>query len=50
VQLLARDGAAPLREKRISGALMDRFDIHIEVPRADHEKRTSDRLSGIPLT
>jgi len=23
---------------------MDRFDIHIEVPRVDYEKLTSDRL------
>jgi hypothetical protein len=29
---------------RISGLLMDRFDIHIEVPRVDYEKLTSDRL------
>jgi len=31
-------------QKRISGPLMDRFDIHIEVPRVDYEKLTSDRL------
>jgi len=29
---------------RISGPLIDRFDIHIEVPRVDYEKLTSDRL------
>ncbi len=31
-------------QKRISGPLIDRFDIHIEVPRVDYEKLTSDRL------
>jgi magnesium chelatase family protein len=31
-------------QKRISGPLMDRIDIHIEVPRVDYEKLSSDRL------
>lgn len=31
-------------QKRISGPLLDRFDIHIEVPRVNFEKLTSDRL------
>jgi magnesium chelatase family protein len=31
-------------QKRISGPLIDRFDIHIEVPRVDYDKLTSDRL------
>jgi len=31
-------------QKRISGPLIDRFDIHIEVPRVDYEKLTSGRL------
>jgi predicted ATPase with chaperone activity len=31
-------------QKRISGPLMDRCDIHIEVPRVDYDKLTSDRL------
>ncbi|MEA3345417.1 MAG: YifB family Mg chelatase-like AAA ATPase [Chloroflexota bacterium] len=30
--------------KRISGPLLDRFDIHIEVPRVDYDKLTDDRL------
>lgn len=32
-------------QKRISGPLLDRIDIHIEVPRVDYEK-----LSGIKLS
>jgi len=31
-------------QKRISGPLLDRIDIHIEVPRVDFEKLSSDRL------
>ncbi|HID86262.1 MAG TPA: ATP-binding protein [Anaerolineae bacterium] len=31
-------------QKRISGPLLDRIDIHIEVPRVDYEKLTDDRL------
>ena len=40
-------------QKRISGPLLDRIDIHIEVPRVDYEKLSGDRVgesSGlIPL-
>ncbi len=31
-------------QKRISGPLLDRVDIHVEVPRVDFEKLTSDRV------
>jgi magnesium chelatase family protein len=31
-------------QKRISGPMLDRIDIHIEVPRADHLKLTDSRL------
>jgi magnesium chelatase family protein len=31
-------------QKRISGPLMDRIDIHIEVPRVDYQKLTDTRL------
>jgi len=30
-------------QKRISGPLLDRIDIHIEVPRVDYDKLTSER-------
>jgi magnesium chelatase family protein len=36
--------------KRISGPLLDRFDIHIEVPRVDFEKLSEDRLGEPSLT
>ena len=31
-------------QKRISGPLLDRIDIHFEVPRVDYEKLSGDRL------
>jgi magnesium chelatase family protein len=31
-------------QKRVSGPLLDRFDIHIEVPRVDYDKLSSDRM------
>ena len=31
-------------QKRISGPLLDRIDIHIEVPRVDYEKLSGDRM------
>ena len=31
-------------QKRISGPLLDRIDIHIEVPHVDYEKLSGDRL------
>jgi magnesium chelatase family protein len=31
-------------QKRVSGPLLDRFDIHIDVPRVDYDKLTSDRM------
>ena len=32
-------------QKRISGPMMDRIDIHVEVPRVDYDKLSSDTLS-----
>jgi magnesium chelatase family protein len=41
-------GCAPTvvtkHQKRISGPLLDRIEIHIEVPRVDYEKLRGDRL------
>ena len=31
-------------QKRISGPLLDRIDIHSEVPRVDYEKLSGDRV------
>lgn len=31
-------------QKRISGPLLDRIDIHVEVPRVDYDKLTDERL------
>jgi magnesium chelatase family protein len=31
-------------QKRISGPLLDRIDIHVEVPRVEFERLTDDRL------
>jgi len=31
-------------QKRISGPMLDRIDIHIEVPRVDYEKLSGDRM------
>jgi magnesium chelatase family protein len=31
-------------QKRIAGPLLDRIDIHIEVPRVDYEKLSGDRM------
>ncbi len=31
-------------QKRLSGPLLDRIDIHIEVPRVEYEKLSNDRL------
>jgi magnesium chelatase family protein len=33
-------------QKRISVPLLDRIDIHVEVPRVDVDKLTEDRLGG----
>ncbi len=36
--------------KRISGPLLDRIDIHIEVPRVDYEKLSSERVGESSAT
>jgi magnesium chelatase subunit ChlI-like protein len=37
-------------QKRISGPLLDRIDIHIEVPRVDYEKLSGNRIGGTSET
>jgi magnesium chelatase family protein len=37
------DTAVTRYQKRLSGPLLDRIDIHLEVPRVEFEKLTSDR-------
>lgn len=37
-------------QKRISGPLLDRIDIHIEVPRLDYDKLSSERLGESSAT
>ncbi len=36
--------------KRISGPILDRIDIHIEVPSVDYEKLSSDRVGETPAS
>jgi len=38
-------GAVMKYQKRISGPLLDRIDIHVEVPRVDYEKLSGDKVS-----
>jgi magnesium chelatase family protein len=40
-------GTVTKYQKRLSGPLLDRIDIHVEVPRVDYEK-LSDRRTGEP--
>jgi magnesium chelatase family protein len=37
-------------QKRISGPLLDRIDIHVEVPHVDYEKLSGDRLGETSAT
>jgi magnesium chelatase family protein len=37
-------GVVTKYQKRISGPMLDRIDIHIEVPRVDYEKLSGDRM------
>ena len=37
-------------QKRISGPLLDRIDIHVEVPRVDYEKLSGNRLGELSET
>ncbi len=38
------DSTVTKYQKRISGPLLDRIDIHIQVPRVEYEKLSSDRI------
>ena len=37
-------------QKRISGPLLDRIDIHVEVPRVEFEKLSNQRLGEPSLS
>ena len=37
-------------QKRLSGPLLDRIDIHIKVPRVDYEKLSSERVGESSAT
>ena len=37
-------------QKRISGPLLDRIDIHMDVPRVEYEKLSDDRLGEPSVT
>jgi magnesium chelatase family protein len=37
-------------QKRISGPMLDRIDIHIEVPRVDYDKLSGDRMGELSAT
>ena len=37
-------GTVTKYQKRISGPLLDRIDIHIEVPRVEYDKLSDNRL------
>jgi len=37
-------------QKRISGPLLDRIDIHVEVPRVEYEKLSESRLGESSAT
>jgi magnesium chelatase family protein len=43
-QCTCSPGAVTRYQKRISGPLLDRIDIHIDVPRLEYEKLSDDRL------
>jgi magnesium chelatase family protein len=43
-QCTCSPGTVSKYQKRISGPLLDRVDIHVEVPRVEYEKLSDDRL------
>jgi magnesium chelatase family protein len=42
---ICSDSTVTRYQKRLSGPLLDRIDIHVEVPRVEYEKLASDRLA-----
>lgn len=44
------ESAVTRYQKRLSGPLLDRIDIHLEVPRVEYEKLTSDRAGEASAT
>ncbi len=48
LRLLRSPSMVRCYQKRISGPLLDRVDVHFEGPRAEYDKLTGDRLGEKP--
>jgi magnesium chelatase family protein len=44
------ESAVSRYKKRLSGPLLDRIDLHVEVPRVEHEKLSADGLAESTAT
>ena|SRR5215510_15123618 len=46
IQCTSAETTVTKYQEHISGLLMDRIDIHIEVPHVEYEKLSNDRMRG----